>query len=153
MKKKIPYRTIVILWPQYIMADQYAGKDIIIFEGILRSRVIFLSYKFLFCCIIPLNTLTTSEFATKGFLTNTKYLSRPLEKNHWYNGQSEGMKTYFFALHLTLGGKLDIYGRDDLFFCASPDLGRKTDVMTFREPVLFLRCENTSGPAGMALSN
>ena len=60
----------------------------------------------------------------------------------------------FFALHLTLGGKVNICGRDDLFFCfcSSLDFGRKTDVMTFKKPVLLLRRENISSPAGMALN-
>ena len=57
-----------------------------------------------------------------------------------------------FALHLTLGGEVDICGRDDLFFCFSRDFGRKTDVTTFKEPVLLLRSENVSGPASMALN-
>ena len=38
------------------------------------------------------------------------------------------------------------------FFCSSLDFGRKTDVMTFEEPVFFLRSENISGPAGMVLN-
>ena len=38
------------------------------------------------------------------------------------------------------------------FFCSSLDLGQKTDVMPFKEPVLLLRIENISGPAGMTLN-
>ena len=48
---------------------------------------------------------------------------------------------------------MDICGRGDLFFfCSSLDFGRKTDVMTFEEPAFFLRSENISSPAGMALN-
>ena len=63
-----------------------------------------------------------------------------------YKGQSEGVMTFIFlALHLTLDEKLYICGRDDVFFWSSLDFGRKTDVMTVKEPVLLLRSENVSG--------
>ena len=57
----------------------------------------------------------------------------------------------FIVLYLTLGGKWT--SADDItFFCSSLDFGRKTDVMTFIEPVLLLLSENISRPAGMALN-
>ena len=65
-----------------------------------------------------------------------------------YPGWALGLRL-FFAFHLTLGGKVDICGRDDLFFF-SLDFGQETDVTTFKEPVLLLRSKIISGPAGMA---
>ena len=41
---------------------------------------------------------------------------------------------------------MDSCGRDDHFFCSLLDFGLKTEVMTFREPVLLLRSENIFGP-------
>ena len=52
-------------------------------------------------------------------------------------GQSEGVMTHFFALHLILGGKLDICGRFDLFFCSLLDLGRKTNSIKLHPPPSF----------------
>ena len=46
---------------------------------------------------------------------------------------------------------MDICGCDG-FFYSSLDFGRKKDAMIFKEPVLLLRSENISGPAGMALN-
>ena len=63
-----------------------------------------------------------------------------------------GRDDLFFALHLTLGGEVDIGERDNLFFCSLLDFGRNTDAVTFKDPVLLLRSENISGPAGMALN-
>ena len=83
----------------------------------------------------------------RGFLKTLMVLFRCSGRTH-----GGGVSAAFFATHFTLCRKVDICGRDDLFtfFSSSLDFGWKTDVITFKEPVLLLRCENISGPAGMA---
>ena len=50
-----------------------------------------------------------------------------------YSGRALGAgAAAFFALHLTEGGKVDICGRIDVFFCSSLHFEQKTHVMTFK---------------------
>ena len=52
----------------------------------------------------------------------------------------------FFWFSLFLGGKMDICGRDDLFFlaftCLWAESWTSVDVITLKEPVFLLRSEN-----------
>ena len=58
----------------------------------------------------------------------------------------------FFCSSLDFGRKSGHSADAMTFFLSSLNFGRKTDVTIFKEPVLYLRSENISGPAGMALN-